>query len=547
MLFVLLRQRFLSARNVVIEAFRQRPAVAGLIAIAGAVVFGTVLLGFTYFFDVASQVHQLDEAVRQVFFFLFLFLIAGSVPFVASALLFAKDYTLLFASPAHPRSLIAARLLDAAVANAVQFLALGLPAMVAATYVSHNSAAGWALLPVIVSAYVLLPACITAVLLCALIAVIGSRRLRACIGILNAILAISVCFTMVAEAQQFPAAALARGEGLTTASAAPDYHSAMASKAPSALFADAVLASGSGGDPSTLWISLARALSLVLVIGLLAVFLGARTISPEALVDQEARVTGALAGRTGRQPRRRSVLGALIGKDVMLSSRDAILKSQLAMPMILYLVPFPVAARARPGLPHGALLPFLLAMTAVVVFMQTSILSLTSLGLEGQSFWLLLAAPIRASMVVRSKVLLSTAVTGGAGLALCGITTAVCPGSTHTVAVAAVFIAVAASTLCCLGVGLSAMMPRFAYENPAHRVSAWALILGFLGSSGYLLISGVLFGTAWFVATSPAFRDVTGWVYAGAVLVFCAMTVTLAAMPVVLGSRRLNGYEWNHS
>ena len=97
--------------------------------------------------------------------------------------------------------------------------------------------------------------------------------------------------------------------------------------------------------------------------------------------------------------------------------------------------------------------------------------------------------------------------------------------------------------LCGLGVGLSAALPRFVYENPAHRVSAWALILGFFTTSGYLLLTGTFFGVAYLIVTQTE-RFAPGPVFAIAALLFLALTVVAILVPLAIGARRLERFQW---
>jgi hypothetical protein len=107
-------------------------------------------------------------------------------------------------------------------------------------------------------------------------------------------------------------------------------------------------------------------------------------------------------------------------------------------------------------------------------------------------------------------------------------------------------VGVSAAALSGLGVGLSAAFPRFTYENPAHRVSAWALVLGFFASVGYVAVSGILFATAWLVALNlPPASEPTA-LYAGAAILYLAISAIAVAAPIRLGALRIEGYQWEH-
>ena len=101
-------------------------------------------------------------------------------------------------------------------------------------------------------------------------------------------------------------------------------------------------------------------------------------------------------------------VAALLIKDSKYLWRDSVLLSQVTMPLILFLVPFLLALQdsakeLRQEL-HGATL----VMIGVILFMQTSILALSSIGLESRSFWIVRNAPNSGRLLLRAKFILST-------------------------------------------------------------------------------------------------------------------------------------------
>src|ERR1043165_4934554 len=124
MFFLLIKVRFASILNMGREQLRRSVWVSAGMALMGVGLFAAILIGFLFLFRVASEMSLLRETLYQVFYFLFLFLLAGSTPFVASTLLLSSDYSLLFSAPIPARSVVASKLLDAAVTNALQFTIL---------------------------------------------------------------------------------------------------------------------------------------------------------------------------------------------------------------------------------------------------------------------------------------------------------------------------------------------------------------------------------------------------------------------------------------
>ena len=103
MFVLLVKVRIRSLWNVAIYTFSRRPILSAFLTVLGVAVFGGIFLGFDVFLQLAPSPRQTQELIYHVFYFLFLFLLAGSVPFVASTLLQSSDYSLLSAAPIKPR------------------------------------------------------------------------------------------------------------------------------------------------------------------------------------------------------------------------------------------------------------------------------------------------------------------------------------------------------------------------------------------------------------------------------------------------------------
>src|SRR5579871_3831633 len=101
---LLMRTRRLAAQNVIKQTWRQRPLVALAMTVGGVGLFVLMTIGFLVGFGFAARLGILRETVYQAFYYLFLLLLAGAVPFVASTLLQSADYNLLFAAPVPPRA-----------------------------------------------------------------------------------------------------------------------------------------------------------------------------------------------------------------------------------------------------------------------------------------------------------------------------------------------------------------------------------------------------------------------------------------------------------
>src|SRR5258708_24479718 len=158
MFCLLVKVRLLSIWNIArYNATRHKLLSAGLV-MAGFVMFALVFLGFLVFLELVRSEDDTVELIYEIFYFLFLFLLAGAVPFVASTLFHSSDYLLLSASPVRPGAIVAAKLLDATVPNSLQFTVIGAPAILVCAYGLHINQQGLASGAFFVLCFVFLPA-----------------------------------------------------------------------------------------------------------------------------------------------------------------------------------------------------------------------------------------------------------------------------------------------------------------------------------------------------------------------------------------------------
>ena len=542
MFFLLIKVRLLSARNIALDSLRrQRPFTVGL-TVLGVLLFAAVYGAFFVFLHFAERLGVFHEVVYQVFYFLFLFLLAGATPFVAATLLQSSDYGLLFNAPLPPRAIVAAKLLDATVTNSVQFSVLGLPAIAACAVTLKLSFFGWLMLPPLIALFILLPALLTALGLLLLLAALGIRRLRAAIALLNALMALIICATIVLEAAYLPKPGAFGSAMLPAQVNSPSAHAA-----PSAWFARALLAlSGEASvSPARFALEALSATGVIAVLYGVCIWLGARLLSAASVAEEEELKIG-----TGTRNVRAvrwffsPPVAALILKDFKYMRRDSILLSQLAMPMILFFVPFLMALQDVSSRLRDELLPASSIMIGIILFMQTSILSLSSIGLEGRSFWILLNAPNGSYRVLWAKWVMSSSLTGGVAFVLTLFSGLLFKASLLWFVLQSALGVCCAGALCGLGVGIGAALPRFIYENPAHRVSGWALILGFFATVGYMVVTGLLAFTAWYFAINWQVRDYARFVWSFAGLTFLSVTFAAIAIPLFIGAKRLERYQW---
>ncbi len=551
MFALLMRVRLRSGWNSAHEAIHNRPAVSAFLAFVAVLIFAVIYLGFRVAFDIAHALGILNQTIHQTLFYLFLFLFAGAVPFVSSTLLQSADYSLLFASPIAPKSVVAAKLVDATVTNSLQFSVLGIPALLACAAVCHIPLIGWLLLPLTTLLFALLPALITALLLLILLAGLGMRRLRSAVTMLNALTGTVVCVAVLSRIGASRTAAMSMHgvfeEHLKTLA----NESSLATISPTAWFADMFIRmSPGGGNSMHLLLDAGFIIGSVVILFICCLKLGSGLLSAASIAEEipvvhigTNRSVSSNASAANSASRKSSPVKAMLVKDVSIVIRDPILVSQTAMPLILYLVPFILAGSDRSL--QALIPPLALMMIGVILFMQTSILSLSSIGIESRAFWRAKTSPIRMRVVLRAKLLWSAGISGAISVLLVLFTGAVFQLQLSITIGFALLFLLAAFGLCGLGVGISAAFPRFVYDNPALRVSAWALIFGFIASSAYTFISCAIVLVTYWVSLKMPLMNLTG-AYVGGVIVIIIMTVLAVIIPLHVGSSRLESYQWEH-
>ena len=549
---ILLKMRLLMMRNVARELFRRNPLMGGILAMVGSGIFIAIVFAFRIFFRIAEIAGILSETVYQTFYMMFLFLLAGALPFVASTLLLSSDYSLLFMAPVRRIGVVAAKLLDATVVSSLQFGALGMPALVACAIALHFRFMGWVLLPLVIALFALLPALIIALALLIALKFAGARRLRRAIALVNVVMATFVCITFVREAERLSNHSPLMNVSLVALPGAIRIQSEKSNYAPSAPFARVMLTLSANSvtgdhDAPRAWLTI-----LACVGGLFAACLivGQTVITPTRVAAEGETET--VAPRVGAD----LWLGwflpppilAMIAKDIKVCCRDSILLSQISMPLILYCIPLLAGLRHDVGSPGELLSGFSGLMIGIILFMHSSILSLTALGLEGPAFWIVLSSPNKLKSALRAKFLETTVGSASIASTLALASIAVYHVSLKFALAEIGLFTLLACGLCGAGIGVSAVFPRFIYDNPAHRVSAWALVIGFLASTGYLLAVAMISGATWIVTSSPwSFLPIDpGKAVLTAVALLVAWTASFVWLLLHLGARRLCLYEWEH-
>ena len=511
--------------------------------------------------------------VSHVYQYLFFFLLAGSVPYVASSLFQDNDLPLLLTTPTPSASVVAAKMVDAVVANSSQFMVMGVPVLLGLWWGIRVSPSGWAWCGVALFLLLLLTPLLSGCLLLILARLFGMRRVRFVVMIVSILLALSITLVAVAGASKATAggsmnyrqvrSVLLENAHTRTA----DIREAVAHSTVDMASAGHKLTIQGAGNvwiPSTWAAAVAldgagfhqvgtvgrQGLGLlaggVVILFILCVLIGNRVLSSETILEQ-ADIESFGRRKTGRTftfPGVSRRVAGLLVKDFRYVGRDTILLGQIGTTLILFLVPFVLRA-TQPADPdpridtYGDLTKLMLVL---IVFMITSIIGLSSVGLEGKGVWMMLGSPMARRDFLQAKWILSFVLSFGIVVALTSIAALVFQWDAPAVFQWLGLLACGCYALTGLSVGLGGLFPRFLYDNPAHRASIWAMILGFVFATAYMVITVSLFLVAWLCyGRNLPQANTIALVGVG---LFVVLTLSTAIMPMRLAERRLREYEW---
>lgn len=574
---LLLRLRLRTGWNALRFLSRAHRIVSGLLFVGGIALFALILVLFAVLLGTtrtAAGPALQHSLIERTVLFLFLFLLSGGVPFVSSTLLTAGDLPLLAAAPVRPAAIVAARLVDAILVSSAQFVVIGVPLLIASAWALDLMPGGWLLFVVVLVLFLALPALLVATLLLGLARLLGMRRVRSAVALASAALAVGMCLLTVSEfsRQSSGASGIAerlrqqttgqtvRAEAVLRDAAVAGPETRPSAWLPSTWVSDILIALSPARRAGTGIASAAMPLfylvGAAVGTGLLCLWLGGPVLVGETLLEGEHSGSG----RRGRPPGRQSALDrllsaffflslperALIAKDLRYVSRDLVLLSQIGIPVILYLVPFVIAGQIKgSGASTSDLLALSVGIVATIVYMETSILSLSSVGLEGRAYWLAMTAPVSVGRLLRAKWWAAF----GVSVALCApllISSCLVFGaSLRGTALGTLALTVICAALCGLGVGLSALFPRFVYENPAHRASLSALIWGFVGATAYVLLAALFLGGG--IVAAAQWPERAASLLWGGVTLFALLSLATGLVPLLWGMGRLAAFAWEES
>ncbi|MEO7718928.1 MAG: hypothetical protein ABIY70_22235 [Capsulimonas sp.] len=577
---ILIRARLRMLVNSASSAPRWHKLMVVWLTLFGLLIFATIGLACAALVllmqGAAARHGALNPAAAQltghVYQYLFFFLLAGSVPFVASSLFQDNDLPLLLTTPVSPFAVVAAKLVDSIFANSAQFMVLGVPVLIGVGWGIGLSASGWGWFIASLALLLIFTPAFTGSLLLVLARILGVKRVRFVVMAVSVALALGITLLAVAgtsRATQSGALDVGRMRSALTGAAtgsgtpASQWSGAQAqvqalSKGQSesgqswlpSTWACAAAIDAAGGrplGPEGRRGLLSLALATVLMIAF-CIAVGGKVVSSEDILEQQDlnQVGRGIRRRQGPPPPGLSpAMTGLIVKDFLYIGRDTILIGQIGTTLILFFVPF-VLKWTQPSATPGEDMygPLAMLMIALVVYMVTSIIGLSTVGLEGKGAWMVLAGPLTRRDFLVAKWIVSFVMSVAIVAVMVVIAALAFGWSVGVAALAFGIFTFACFGLSGLGVGLAGIFPRFLYDNPAHRASVWAMVLGFVLATCYvvccgLLAAGVYVGLAQHLLTHNA-------LFAVAAIIFVAISLGTGYAPIALAAKRLGRYEWEH-
>ena len=532
---LLARARVLGYRHTWETASPRHRFVGISLLFGSAVLFFGLTIGGASLFEAIGSVageRALASFVERMLGGLAMFLLAGSLPFVAGVFFSASDLSLTGTLPVSPRVLAFLRLIEACFSASAQFVVLGLPLALSGFLALRPTPLAWVFSPLWIVSLLAIPPLASATLLLAMARIFGVRRVRTGVAFLSVVLAVGACYFAISETASL--------------TALRDWKAALSSSAKQleggGTFARAL--AGRAGPAPLVGVGL-LALSSLGGLTLIGASLGGRVLIGDGVLEGGDTASGlgspTLTSLVALLPAPQAVR-AIVEKDFRYVARDLTLLSQVGVPLILYLVPFILAPQARQlGAGSVELLGLSAFAVAFIAYMVCSILGLSSVGLEGRGFWILQASPNTSKQILFAKWWLAFLPSSGLALVLSAVS-GLSFGAPMSVWLGApVAILFGCAALCGIEVGIAGLFPRFEFENPAHRASVAALIWGFVCASAYALLAlGLLVVMVYGALQAPDHASLGLMVGGGGA--FLALSILCAILPLRLAAARLDRY-----
>ena len=524
----LLNSRVRMVRNALKgSAARQRWGWFGM-TIAWSVIAIWVSLALVTELRMARTPYEMRHALEALFFYVSALMLLSAAPLTFAAMFQSQDLGWLLATPTSPLAISCLKVVDGMIGSSRVFLPICLPAYGATCWALHLTPLGWLFALLLWVALVIFIGLMVEFLLLMVARSLSVTRVQSTMVALNFIL----CVGLVLVITQNPDDNMGRIPLMKMP--VPDF--IVTGFAAKAMMDWANGAQGSG---------FMYLLSLSCLCALIAFVVAqqGRKIYADVRLSEAVMKGPRFAVKQGRNYANRSsgLLAGISRKDLRYYFREPQLLSQVAAPLLLIIMPFMFAAHTRDQ--WGLVQMAAITMVGTTLYLQTSILSISSIGLEGRNYWMIKVSPVPPLHFLFAKWLFCVRFTTTTMLALTILMWVLFQLPLYWVTLMLISGAIASMTLSGLGIGLSALFPRFIYDNPAQRVSVWAMLWGFVLYITYIITIGVAFFATW-KALSLGSNTTYTWI----IFVFYLTLISLCfgLVPMVLGAKKLAGQDFDN-
>src|SRR5688572_5171777 len=236
---------------------------------------------------------------------------------------------------------------------------------------------------------------------------------------------------------------------------------------------------------------------------------------------------------------------AMAGKEIRTLTRDVAQWSQVFLMLaLLFMYLYNIRMLPLGGDGRAGIIAYAnLGMAGFVVAAICLRFAYPSVSSEGKAFWMMQVAPISYRELLRVKVLIYGTPLVAVALILTAIANVLLSANLTVWLFTTIGAALIAVTLVCLGVGMGALDPDFNAENPLQVGLS-------LGGFAYMAVALLYVGVMMIIMARPVVRyffwrvlgigDDFEWLsILIPLLVAVGLSVTLAALPIIAGERRL--------
>ncbi len=235
---------------------------------------------------------------------------------------------------------------------------------------------------------------------------------------------------------------------------------------------------------------------------------------------------------------------ALIGKEVRTLTRDVAQWSQLfLMAALLFLYLYNIRMLPLGGDARASIIAYAnLGMAGFIIAAICLRFAYPSISSEGRAFWLLQTAPVSYRRLLVSKVVVYTLPLTVLSLILTAFANVILHANTVIWLFTTIGASMLAATLVSLGVGLGAVAPNFAAENPLQvglslgGFGYMAAALGYVGSIMLLMSRPVVQYLFWRLF---GIEYESALVFVFPIAVGVILSVALIVLPLIVAEKRL--------